>query len=109
MLNAGRFYEAGLRPDDLILDINGVSCKNVEQAVAAVNAEQRRRGKLSVRVLRHTEKAGAVRGDFHEFELPRKKPIEGKKTVPAATVPGPIARTVASNEHMADPGVWLEC
>lgn len=97
VLKAGRFYDAGFRPDDLILDINGTCTNDVEPAVKVINAEQKRRGMLTVRVLRQCENGG-VRVTFRELELPR------KTTATATGKP-----ELANNEYQADPGVWLEC
>jgi len=97
VLKSGRFYDAGFRPDDLILDLNGQCCNDVEPAVQVINAEQKRRGLLKVRVLRQCESGGA-RVTFRELELPRKK---------AAGAAG--KSELANNEHQADPGIWLEC
>lgn len=98
VLKAGRFYEAGFLPDDLLLDLNGTCCNDVEPAVSIINAEQKRRGLLKVRVLRQAEHGG-VRVTFRELELPRKKAVPGSG--------GKLE--LANNEHQADPGVWLEC
>ena len=96
----GRFYNAGFRPDDLILEINGHGCYDVESAVAVINREQAGRGRLLVRVLRECDKK-CKRLSFRELELPRKvKPgTTAAKKLPA----------LAANEHQADPGTWLEC
>ena len=96
VLKTGRFYEAGFRPDDLVLDLNGTCCNDVESAVAVINSEQKKRGVLKVRVLRQHEHGGP-KVTFRELELPRKVP------------PGESGKDLANNEHQADPGVWLEC
>jgi S1-C subfamily serine protease len=98
VLKSGRFYNGGFRPDDIILEVNGVPCSEVETAVSHINREQARQGKLTLRVLRECDKRCA-RVTFRELELPRKP-----KVAPTGT-----AKCVAANEHQADPGVWLEC
>ena len=99
VLKTGRFYEAGFRPDDLIPDLNGTCCNEVEPAVSMINGEQKRRGLLKVRVLRQHEHGG-VRVTFRELELPRKKPVSSSGGKPEG---------LANNEAQADPGIWLEC
>ena len=84
--------------DDLLLDLNGTCCNDVEPAVSIINSEQKRRGLLKVRVLRQCEHGGS-KVTFRELELPRKKPT-GNSSGKAE---------LANNEHQADPGVWLEC
>jgi len=99
VLKSGRFYNAGFRPDDVILEVNGITCQEVETAVAVINREQARRGKLTLRVLRECDKRCA-RVTFRELELPRKSKVPAPPGTP---------KCVAANEHQADPGVWLEC
>jgi len=96
VLKSGRFYMAGFRPDDLIIEINGVACHDVESAVSVINREQARRGMLNVRVLQECEKQVA-RVTFRELELPRKT----HKNASTKSL-------LALNEHQADPGIWLE-
>lgn len=99
VLKSGRFYEAGFRPDDLILDLNGTCANDVEGSVRVINSAQKQRGELRVRVLRQHENGG-VKVTFRELELPRRS-----KTAAIAKKDS----NVANNEDQADPGVWLEC
>jgi hypothetical protein len=88
---------AGVRPDDLVLDVNGMCCNAVETAVAEINKGQRLRSVLSLRVLRGHRPDGQPLV-FREVELPRKGGDADKGR-----------RNRATNEHIADPGIWLEC